>query len=498
VFTEEKTMRPTLRVLSDDLVQKIIGEGFELLMDPGVRVHNDEALRLLAEAGAKVDRANRIARIPEKIVRHALATTPHEFHLHTFDGRPVVHYGGDSVQFDPGSAAITILDSDTQKQRPAVTADFVKLVKLVEMLPQLDAQSTSVVCADVPPDIGDLYRLYLALNYISKPIVTGAFRKDTWWTMREMLLAVVGGQEALSARPVAVFDCCPSPPLLWSDLTCQNMIDCARHDIPAELVSMPLAGATSPVTLAAAVVQHTAECLSGVTIHQLAKAGSPIVWGGSPAAFDMREGTTPMGDVGTWLIDCAYSQVGKTLGLPTHAYLGMSDSKIVDAQCGLESGGGTILAALAGVNMVSGAGMMDFESCQSLEKLVIDAEAIGMAKRLIRGIEARDEPIALTLMRKLGHRADYLGETHTLKWFSKELYLPSAVIDRGSLDAWEKKGAKSAFDRARDRVQQLVAAYKPVAVPADVRRELRTIATTAARKFGMTELPPLPDQTVGV
>jgi trimethylamine--corrinoid protein Co-methyltransferase len=316
--------------------------------------------------------------------------------------------------------------------------------------------------------------------------------------MREMLLAVVGGQEALSARPVAVFDCCPSPPLLWSDLTCQNMIDCARHDIPAELVSMPLAGATSPVTLAAAVVQHTAECLSGVTIHQLAKAGSPIVWGGSPAAFDMREGTTPMGDVGTWLIDCAYSQVGKTLGLPTHAYLGMSDSKIVDAQCGLESGGGTILAALAGVNMVSGAGMMDFESCQSLEKLVIDAEAIGMAKRLIRGIEARDEPIALTLMRKLGHRADYLGETHTLKWFSKELYLPSAVIDRGSLDAWEKKGAKSAFDRARDRVQQLVAAYKPVAVPADVRRELRTIATTAARKFGMTELPPLPDQTVGV
>jgi trimethylamine--corrinoid protein Co-methyltransferase len=491
-------MRPALKVLSGDLVDRIIGEGFQLLTDPGVRVHNDEALGLLADAGATVDRTNRIARIPEKIVRRALETAPREFDLHSFDGRPVVHYGGDSVQFDPGSAAITILDSETERQRPAVTADFVNLVKLVETLPQLDAQSTAVICSDVPPDIGDLYRLYLALNYIRKPIVTGAFRKDTWWTMREMLLAAVGGQQALSARPVAVFDCCPSPPLLWSDLTCQNMIDCARHDVPAELVSMPLAGATSPVTLAAAVVQHTAECLSGVTIHQLAKAGAPIVWGGSPAAFDMREGTTPMGDVGTWLIDCAYSQVGKTLGLPTHAYLGMSDAKIVDAQCGLESAGGTILAALAGVNMVSGAGMMDFESCQSLEKLVIDAEAIGMAKRLILGIEAREEPIALTLVRKLGHRADYLAETHTLKWFSKELYLPSAVIDRGSVDAWEKKGAKSAFARARDRVKQLIASYKPVAVPADVRRELRSIATAAARRFGMDELPPLPDQPVGV
>ncbi|MGE5358112.1 MAG: trimethylamine methyltransferase family protein [Bacteroidales bacterium] len=491
-------MRPTLRVLADDLVEQIIGEGFELLMDPGVRVHNDEALTLLADAGAAVDRANRIAKIPEALARRALQTAPEEFHLFNFKGEPVVHYGGDSVQFDPGSAAITILDPETKRQRPPVTTDFARLMKLVEMLPQIDAQSTSMICADVPPEVGDLYRLYLALNYIRKPIVTGAFRKDTWWTMREMLLAAVGGQAALSARPVAVFDCCPSPPLLWSDLTCQNMIDCARNDIPAELVSMPLAGATSPVTLAAAVVQHTAECLSGVTIHQLAKAGAPIVWGGSPAAFDMREGTTPMGDVGTWLIDCAYAQVGKVLGMPTHAYLGMSDAKIVDAQCGLESAGGTLLAALTGINMVSGAGMMDFESCQSLEKLVIDAEAIGMAKRLVLGIEARDQPIALTLMRKLGHRADYLAETHTLKWFSKELYLPSQVIDRGSLDAWEKKGSKSAFDRARDRVTQLVAAYKPAPIPVELQRELRRIATTMAKNFGMDQLPPLPDQPAGV
>ncbi len=490
-------MRPILKVLSDDLLARIVDEAFQLLVDPGVRVHNDGALGLLAAAGADVDRANRIARIPERLARQALATAPRQFDLYTFDGRPAVHYGGDAVQFDPGSAAITILDWKTQRQRPATTADFVSLVKLVEMLPQLDAQSTAVICGDVPPEIGDLYRLYLALHYIRKPIVTGAFRKDTWWTMRELLLTIVGGQQALSAKPVAVFDCCPSPPLLWSDLTCENLVDCARHDIPAELVSMPLAGATSPVTLAAAVVQHTAECLSGVTIHQLAKTGSPIVWGGSPAAFDMREGTTPMGDVGTWLIDCAYAQVGKALGLPTHAYLGMSDAKVVDAQSGLESAGGTILAALAGVNMVSGAGMMDFESCQSLEKLVIDAEAIGMAKRLVLGIEARDEPIALALMRAHGHRADYLADTHTLKWFARELYLPSPVIDRGSFDAWEKKGAKSAFDRAHDRVTQLVGKFQPRAIPPEVHRELRAIATKAARTFGMNELPALPDR-IGV
>jgi trimethylamine--corrinoid protein Co-methyltransferase len=485
-------MRPKLNILSDEMVEQIIVEGMELLMDPGVRVHNAEALALLADAGAEVDTESQIARIPERIVRQALATRPSEFYLYNLDGEPVVHYGGDSVQFDPGSAAITILDSETQQQRVPVTDDFVKFVKLVEMIPQLDAQSTSMICADVPEEIGDLYRLYLALNYMRKPIITGAFRKDTWWTMKDMLVAVAGGEHELAEKPIAVFDVCPSPPLLWSDLTCQNMIDCALYGIPSELVSMPLAGATAPVTLAAAVVQHTAECLSGVTICQLAHEGAPIVWGGSPAAFDMREGTTPMGAVGTWMIDCAYTQVGKALGMPTHAYLGMSDAKIVDAQCGLESAGGTIMAALAGVNMVSGAGMMDFESCQSYEKLVIDAEIIGMAKRLIGGVEARDEPIALTLMRKLGHRADYLSQMHTLKWFDKELYIPSAVIDRGSLDGWKKKGAKTTWERAQDRVSELLASYELAPIAKEVSVELREIATKAARKFGMDELPPLP------
>jgi trimethylamine--corrinoid protein Co-methyltransferase len=485
-------MRPKLNILSDDLVSQIIAEGFELLMDPGVRVHNAEALDLLAGAGADVNVETQIVRIPESIVRRALETAPSGFYLYDLGGEPVAHLGGDSVQFDPGSAAITVLDSETQEQRPPLTADFVKFVKLVETLPQIDAQSTALICTDVPEEIGDLYRLYLALNYMRKPIVTGAFRKDTWWTMKDMLVAVAGSEAALAARPIAVFDVCPSPPLLWSDLTCQNMIDCARYGIPSELVSMPLAGATAPVTLAAAVVQHTAECMSGVTICQLAQEGAPIVWGGSPAAFDMREGTPPMGAVGTWMIDCAYTQVGKALDMPTHAYLGMSDAKVVDAQCGLESAGGTIMAALAGVNMVSGAGMMDFESCQSYEKLVIDAEIIGMAKRLVAGIEARDEPIALTLMRKLGHRADYLAQPHTLKWFKKELYIPSAVIDRSSLDGWKRKGAKTAFERAADRVPELLATYRPSPISDELRAELRDIATQAAQKFGMAELPPLP------
>ncbi len=483
-------MRPKLNLLSEELVKQIIEEGFALLMNPGIQIHNDEALSLLADAGAEVDMESKIAKIPERIAQQALESRPSEFYLYNLDGEQVVQYGGDSVQFTPGSGGITILDSETQRQRQALTEDLVKFIKLVEMLPQVDAQSTAFITSDVPEEIGDLYRLYLALNYMRKPIITGAFEKETWWTMKDMLVAVVGSEKELAEKPIAVFDTCPSPPLKWSDITCQNLIDCAKNNIPAQLISMPMAGATSVVTLAGAVVQHTAECLSGVTISQLSNPGAPIVWGGSPATFDMRKGTTPMGAIGTWMINCAYVQVGKELGMPTHSYLGMTDAKIVDAQCGLESSS-AFFAALAGANMVSGPGMMDYESCLSYEKLVVDAEIIGMAKRLIAGIDGRQTPIALEIMQELGHKGNFLSHPHTRKWFRKELYIPSEVIDRDTLEAWEKKGAKSTWDRAKDRVESLLAQYKPSPISDEVKKELLDITTKAANKAGMEKLPDL-------
>jgi len=483
-----------LSILDNETVEQIIEEAVQLLTNPGIRVHNPDGLRLLAEAGAEVDIPSQIARIPESLVRQCVQSAPKEFYLYTLSGLPVVRYGGDTVQFDPGSTAVSIYDHTTGVHRSPITGDFVKFVKLVETLPQMDAQSTAFICRDVPEGIGDLYRLYLALNYMHKPIVTGAFGIETWWVMWEMLAVVAGGEAELVKRPLAVFDVCPTPPLLWSNLTCQNLIDCARKGVPAELVSMPLAGATSPVTLAAAVVQHAAESLSGVVIGQLANPGSPIVWGGAPAAFDMRAGTTPMGDVNTWLIDMAYIQVGKSLELPTHTYMGTSDAKLLDYQSGLESSGGTFMAALSGVNMVSGAGMIDFLRSQSLEKLVLDAEIIAMAKRLIAGVEVRDQPIAVDLMRKSAHQANFLSQPHTHRWFRKELHMPSEIIDRGSLEAWQKKGSRPATERARDRVEALLNNYPLSPLSEEMRAELRTLTTHAAQKYGMDHLPPLPSE----
>ncbi len=352
------------------------------------------------------------------------------------------------------------------------------------------AQSTAMVCSDVPKEIFDSYRLYLALRHCHKPVVTGIFRKASLPFMLELLEAVRGGAKALDERPLAVFDACPSPPLKWDDLTAQSVIDCARRGVPSEFVSMPLAGAAAPVTLLGAIVQHTAECLSGVVIGQTANPGAPLIWGGSPAVVDMRTGTTPMGAIETMMIDAAYAQIGKHLALPTHAYMGPSDSKLVDFQGGFESGMGTILAALAGINVVSGAGMLNFENCQSIEKLILDNEICGMAYRLIEGISQRDEPIALNLFRAVSTpRDDFLTREHTLKWYREEQYIPGLVVDRHSGDLGELLGKPSAVDRAHERAREILSEDDPNPISEDLRRGLTELMEKEADKYGMSRLP---------
>jgi len=475
-------MRPKLELLEHSLVQRILDEAFELLETIGTKVVAPEALDLLGSAGARVEQD--IVRLPQGLVRRVLESALREFFLYTRSGDPAVHYGGDHVHFDPGSSCLNILDTETQQPRPAASADLIRMVQVTEMLPEFAAQSTAMVCNDVPSEIGDWYRLLLLLWYSDKPIVTGAFSIPTLQTMIELLTADAGGAEALKQRPRAIFDVCPSPPLNWSEFASQNMVELARAGVPAQIVSMPLAGATAPVTLVGAIVQHAAECLAGITIHQLANPGAPVVWGGAPAIFDMRTGNTPMGAIETAMLDMGCAQIGKSLGLPTHGYLAASDSRQIDAQAGMESGGSALLGALAGINMISGAGMLDFLACHSIEKLVIDAEGIASARRLISGIKPRADTLALGSFAQTGLRGDFLKLKETRLLFRKEQHFPSAVIDRrGDADAVD------ILSRARTRVNELVDSYQRPQLSPQVEDGLLAMGSREAKRIGLDRLP---------
>ncbi len=484
-------MQPKLTLLSDEIIARILEEAYELLLKPGIKVQNAEARELLAAAGAVVDPKTDVAQIPASLVHKALESVPRDFYLYDYDGNPTVHYGGDNVHFDPGSSGITMLNPETLEHDTTETEHLIRLLKVAEQLPQYDAQSTAVICHDVPKDIQDSYRLYLVLLHSKKPIVTGAFTNKTVQEMIDMLSVFAGSAKAAREKPRAIFDVCPAPPLIWSNFGAGNLIALARAGVPAEIVSVPLSGAAAPVTMLGTVTQHTAECFAGIVIHQLAHAGSPIVWGGAAAIFDMRKGATPMGAVETAMLDCSYAQVAKTLNMPTHTYLGATDSKLVDAQAGLESGISAMVGALSGINMISGSGMLDFLACHSAEKLVVDAEGIAMAKRMIGGVQLHTDTLATGFYDdKINFKGgDFLKQKATMQLFQKEQHLPSSVIDRDSTRAWKAAGSLDAFDRARIRVTELLASYKRPEIDPAQEHRLHAFMLDLTKKTGVDILP---------
>jgi trimethylamine---corrinoid protein Co-methyltransferase len=482
-------MRPTLRLLDDGLIDRIVSEARDIVCTLGVEIHNPGLLDMLDAHGARVDKAAARAFLNESIVDRAIASAPAGFKLYDVHGRQTHHFSGDQVHFTPGSAAINILDGETGAIRKPTTADYIRYVKVVSGLPHIASQSTAFIPADVPSRISDSYRLYLSLLYGEKPVVTGAFTIEAFEVMKDLQLAVRGSEQALAEKPLAIFSCCPTAPIKWSDVTSQNVIDCARYSVPVEFVSMPLSGFMSPVTLVGSLVQHTAETLSGLVISQIARPGTPVLWGGSPAIFDIRYETTPMGAIETMMMDCAYSEIGHFLGLPTQAYISLSDAKQLDAQAGLETGMGATLAALSGINSVSGPGMLDFESCQSLEKLVVDNEICGMTKRLVRGIEPRDDFPARPIFEELLREKHLLIAKHTRRHLREEIGFPGPVIDRANHARWLEEGALTLGARARHEVARLVAAYQPSGLSADVTGELTRIMQAEARRHGMDALP---------
>ncbi len=480
--------QPRMRLLSEEDLLKIHNRALSVLAETGVKIYSGTALEILANKGAEIDYQQKIAKIPEQMVLDAINTVPQSLKLYDRKGENFLDLGGDNVHFDPGSAAIKFMEADGSV-RNSISDDLIKISRLTDYLDNLDLQSSSVVLYDIPKSIGDCYRLYLMLKNSTKPIITGAFSSKGITYMHDMLVAVAGSEDELRARPRAVFDICPSPPLKWTEISSQNIIDCARYGLPIETISMPMPGAASPATIAGSVVLHTAETLSGIVLAQSVNPGTPMVYGGAPVNFDMRVGTTPMSAIEATMIGAAYGQMGKYYGMPTHTYACLSDAKTIDAQAGLETAMSGIVAQLAGINIISGPGILDFVGCLSLEKLAIDNDICGMALRLNRGLDCSEESLAVELIKEVGPGGDYLTTEHTMNHFRDESYFPSKIIDRSDRSSWENEGKRSSPDRARELVAEILENHQPESLAGDLEEKIDGVMKKIIERESISELP---------
>jgi trimethylamine--corrinoid protein Co-methyltransferase len=268
------------------------------------------------------------------------------------------------------------------------------------------------------------------------------------------------GREDLVRRPMSIFTCCPNTPLRWGEDPVANIMDCAEWGIPIEIVPVLLLGMISPVTTVGALVLHTAEVLSGLAIAQAVRPGTPVIFGGAPASFHMQLMTNPMTAVEALQLYCGYAQVAKRLRLPCQAYMALSDSKFNDPQAGMETGVGAFLAACAGINSVSGPGMLDYVNCFSFEKLVFDDEVVAHAQRFVRPVEVRGDLPAGDLIAELVREHHLLTAEHTLAHWPDELYMPGPTLDRTNWDQWAEQGSRDWRARANEVIDETLASYE--------------------------------------
>lgn len=386
----------------------------------------------------------------------------------------------------PASSALKVMDRESGAPRDATTADFVEYVKVADGLEHLAYLSTAFVPKDVPADVADAWRLYVALAHSKQPLVSGAFTEHGVERMARIMQHFRADADELRAKPMAMFTCCPNTPLLWGEDPARNLIDCARHGIPVEVVPVMLLGMIAPATTVGALVLHTAEVLSGLTIAQHVRPGAPIVFGGAPASFHMQLMTNPMTAVEALQVYAGYAQVARHLGLPSQAYMGLSDSKRCDMQAGAESASGAYLAGLCGIDSVSGPGMLDYVNCFSLEKLVFDDELVSHVQRFLRPVEPKDDLPTMGLIEELLAEKHLLTSEHTLARWPEELYLPGPMVDRTNWDQWEMHGAKDERARAQGEIARLLDEHDVAPLPPELHRSIRDLFAATCDTPGAT------------
>jgi trimethylamine---corrinoid protein Co-methyltransferase len=483
-------MRPRLDVLAPELIDRIVDEAKRVLAEVGMEIRGPEMRRRLVEAGLPTTDAGRVL-FPRSVVEGAVASAPRSFTLYDRDGNPHADLGEDRVHFVPGSSGLKTLDHRTGEVRLANSTDFVEYVRLADGLPHIAYLATAFSTNDdIEAQVSDAWRLYMILTNSKKPVVSGAFTEHGVPRMVEMLQLFRSDRADLIARPMSIFTITATGNFRYSEDSCQNLIDCVEAGIAVEIVPVTLMGLIAPVTTVGATVFHTVDVLAGITMAQVIRPGAPVLFGGAPATFHMKIASSPMSAIEAIQLDAAYIAVAKSLGLPCQSYMALSDGPILDAQAGAETFGSALIAALAGVNSVSGPGMLDFLLVFNLPKLVFDDEMCGQALRFVREIKVADDLPIDALIDQLMADQHLIMAEHTMAHWPTELYLPSSIVDRDNRENWMKAGGKDTYQRAVGEVERRLAVYRPVSTDPAIDAELRRIITSGFES--QTELPFIP------
>lgn len=473
-----------LKILTQNEIEEIHQRALDVLQEVGCYFEHEEALALFEKHGAMVDHSTGIVRLPRNIVEAAVRLCPSSLLLAARDPKRDIHAEGNRVYFGPGTLPIKVRDLETGKIRMGALKDVEDFARLIDALEFIHFFKVMIMASDVNPKIPELYAVNAAFNNTTKQISSNPFSARGAADLCRMAMAVAGGKEAFKQRPMIIINMLAVSPLQWSRENLGAILALTRMGCPMIIGSEPQGGTTGPSPLAGQVMLNVAETLAGITLVQLLKPNTPIMWGNVGSISDMRSGLFASGAVELGLLNAAMNQMAKFYKVPTYSTGGMSDSKGSDAQAGVEKSLQALTVALAGGNYIhDAAGMM--ESCLliSYEQYVIDNEMLGMIARILEGIRVTPETLSFDAIKQVGPRKNFMGLRHTLNHIKSEHYLPR-LFDRTTYETWEGRGARDIREVAREKAREILATHKPEPLPKEVQGELKAIIREAEEGYG--------------
>jgi len=469
---------PQLRVLSETQIEELHLATLEILRRTGVVVLQEEARKLLKEAGAEVD-GERV-RIPPHLVEWAIRVAPPRVVLCDRDGNPTMYLEDNRCYYGTGSDTHNVVDPYTGERRRVLKADIVNVMKVCDYLPNIDFVMCMGIASDVLESISDLHHFEAMVSNTKKPIVFTAWGLENLKDIVEMAEAVAGGPEALRRNPFIALYAEPVSPLQHILEGTETLLYMVEKGLPVIYTPGLMGGAAGPVTCAGALAQGNAELLSGLVIAQLKREGTPFIYGGGIVFMDMATAVIAYVSPEFLLTTAALTDLAHYYKLPMFSFAGCSDSKVFDQQAALEGAIWTFLAALSGANLIHDVGYIESGLTTSFEMLVVTNEVIGMVRRFMEGVEINEETLALDVIDKVGPGGNFLAEDHTYRHF-REHWLPE-LIDRGNYKSWVEKGKKTLGQRANEKVREILETHIPEPLPEEIREELARIIERAERR----------------
>ncbi len=473
---------PQFRVLSDDQIEEIYHAALDVLARVGTRVYGEEGLALLREAGCPI-RDGDLVNIPSWLVQKSLQTTPRRIVIAGRDRSKRVYLENEKINFGTGSDCPNLIDPYTDQVRNYTFKDVYNAARISDALPNIDFHMSLGLTSGVLPQTYDRHQFLAMLRGTSKPYVITTVDKEGLADQYHMACEVLGGPDEFARMPLFVAYIEPSSPLTNSIEAVEKILYAAETGIPAIYTPGFMCGATAPVTLAGAMVQCLAECLVGVVLAQLKREGAAIIIGGVETIIDMTTSVMCYGAPEMVLLSAAMTDIAKWLRLPMFSTAGCSDSKVLDQQAGVESAMSIVVAALSGANLIHDVGYLESGLLGSFDMLVMSNEAIGMAKRILHGVQVTPESLAVDVMERVGPGGHYLTQEHTQQHFKSEIWFPT-LMDRQMRRAWEAAGEETMGDRVRSKVLDILENHVPMPMEDHVEARLEQIVAEADLRHG--------------